>query len=177
MKLPIAPSLAILAVAFATACGGSSSSSSETAATSTPASAGGGYGKPAATSTPAAGSEAVSIKASKGELGTFLTDSEGRTLYLWEADKSSSSTCSGACAQAWPPLTTKAAPKAGAGVQASLLGTTKRDDGTMEVTYDGHPLYYFAGDSSPGQTSGQGNDGFGAEWYVVAPNGKAIDED
>ena len=82
--------------------------------------------------------------------------------------------CSGACAQAWPPLTTTSTPKAGGKVKASLLGTTKRSDGSREVTYAGHPLYYFAGDSTPGQTTGQGNNGFGSPWWVVSPAGQAI---
>jgi predicted lipoprotein with Yx(FWY)xxD motif len=172
--MKILPIIAVAAIALATACGGSSASSSDTGA---PASSGGGgaYGKPAS-STPAAGSgSAASIKTGSGGPGKFLVDAQGRTLYLWVADKGSKSTCSGACAQAWPPLTTTGAPKAGAGVQASLLGTTKRDDGTTEVTYNGHPLYRFAGDSAAGQTSGQGNEGFGAYWWVVAPDGKAIE--
>ena len=82
--------------------------------------------------------------------------------------------CSGACAQAWPPLTTTTTPKASGAVKASLLGTTKRADGSREVTYAGHPLYYFAGDSTPGQTTGQGSNSFGSPWWVVAPAGKAI---
>jgi predicted lipoprotein with Yx(FWY)xxD motif len=171
MKLPILPALAIVAVGVATACG-SSSSPSGTATTGS--SGGGAYGaKPAATQAAGSGSTA-SLKTGSGAPGTFLVDSQGRALYLWVADKGSSSMCSGACAQAWPPLTTKGAPKAGSGVKASLLGTTKRGDGTTEVTYGGHPLYYFAGDSGPGQTNGQGNEGFGAYWWVVAPDGKAI---
>jgi predicted lipoprotein with Yx(FWY)xxD motif len=84
------------------------------------------------------------------------------------------STCNGECATDWPPLTTKSAPKAGAGVKASLLGTSKRADGTQEVTYAGHPLYTFAGDTAPGQTTGQGSAAFGAPWWVVTPAGKAI---
>ena len=82
-------------------------------------------------------------------LGTFLVDAKGRALYLWDADHGSKSSCSGACAQAWPPLTTTSTPKAGGKAKASLLGTTKRSDGSREVTYAGHPLYYFAGDSDP----------------------------
>jgi predicted lipoprotein with Yx(FWY)xxD motif len=168
MKLPILPAVAVLAVGLATACGGSSSSNTSASAPS----GGGAYGKPA--STPAASSGAASIKTGSGKPGTFLVDSKGRALYLWEADKGKQSTCSGACAQAWPPLTTKDAPQAGSGVKASLLGTTKRSDGAVEVTYNGHPLYYFAGDSGAGQTNGQGSNAFGAEWYVVSPDGKAI---
>jgi predicted lipoprotein with Yx(FWY)xxD motif len=158
--------LSVLAAATLLAgCGGSSSSS------------GGAYGSGAATSPPkpatAAGS-AATVKTTTGNLGTFLVDAKGRALYLWEADKGSTSTCSGGCAEAWPPLTTTGKPLAGPGARASLLGTTKRADGTLEVTYAGHPLYYFAGDSQPGQTTGQDSDGFGADWFVVAPNGNAI---
>jgi predicted lipoprotein with Yx(FWY)xxD motif len=178
MKLPILPLVAVVAVGLATACGGGSSSDTSSSSASTPSSSGGGaygYGsKPSKTPAPSS-STTVSLKTASGDPGTFLVDSKGRALYLWEADKSDKSTCSGPCAQAWPPLTTAAMPKAGAGVKASLLGTTKRGDGTTEVTYGGHPLYYFAGDSGAGQTNGQGNDGFGADWWVVAPNGKAIE--
>ena len=84
------------------------------------------------------------------------------------------STCSGACAQAWPPVTTTGTPKASGAVKASLLGTTKRADGSSEVTYAGHPLYTFAGDTQAGQTNGQGSNGFGAPWWVVTPAGKAL---
>ena len=84
-----------------------------------------------------------------GSLGTFLVDAKGRTLYLWDADHGSKSSCGGACAQAWPPLTTTSTPKAGGKAKASLLGTTTRSDGSREVTYAGHPLYYFAGDTHP----------------------------
>jgi predicted lipoprotein with Yx(FWY)xxD motif len=83
--------------------------------------------------------------------------------------------CDGACASAWPPLTTADQPIAGAGVSASKLGTTKRGDGTSEVTYNGHPLYTFAGDSAPGETTGQGSDDFGAEWYVLSAPGTPIE--
>ena len=179
MKLVILPILAVLAAGSIAACGGSDNSSDTSSSPTSNTSSGGGgaYGAaPKATSTPAA-SGAVSLKTAKGEPGTFLVDSSGRALYLFEADKGSTSTCNGACAAAWPPLTTTGAPTAGTGVKADLLGTTKRDDGKMEVTYDGHPLYYFAGDSGPGQTKGQGVDGFGAEWYVVGPSGKAVEDE
>jgi predicted lipoprotein with Yx(FWY)xxD motif len=180
MKLVILPILAVLAAGSIAACGGSDNSSSTSSSpnSNTSNSGGGGaYGAaPKATDTPAA-SGAVSLKTAKGDPGTFLVDSSGRSLYLFEADKGDKSTCNDACAAAWPPLTTTGAPTAGDGVQASLLGTSKRDDGTMEVTYNGHPLYYFAGDKSAGETKGQGVDGFGAEWYVVAPNGKKLEEE
>jgi predicted lipoprotein with Yx(FWY)xxD motif len=124
---------------------------------------------------PAAKGATVDVRKSK--LGTMLVDSSGRSLYLFEADKGPSSTCSGSCAAAWPPLTTSGAPKAGGGVKQALLGTTKRKDGSTEVTYHGHPLYYYAGDSAPGATTGQALDQFGAEWYVLAPSGNKIDKD
>jgi predicted lipoprotein with Yx(FWY)xxD motif len=174
MKLSILPVIAVLAVGLATACGGSSSSTNTSSSAPASSSGGGAYGKPA--STPAASSGAASIKTGSGKPGTFLVDSQGRALYLWQADTGMQSTCSGACAQAWPPLTTTGKPQAGSGGKASRLGTTKRSDGTLEVTNAGHPLYYFAGDSGAGQTNGQGSDGFGAEWYVVSPLGKAVEK-
>jgi predicted lipoprotein with Yx(FWY)xxD motif len=105
----------------------------------------------------------------------MLADAAGRTLYLWEADQGDKSACDGQCAQAWPPLTTDGKPAAGEGVDASLLGTSKRADGTLGVTYAGHPLYYFSGDQAAGETNGKGSDGFGAKWWPVAPDGAAID--
>jgi len=162
MKHIILPILAVAAVGLATACGGSSANTSSSTA-STPTSSGGAYGNTPAQSTPAAKpASGASIKVASGGPGKFLVDAQGRSLYLWVADKGSMSTCSGACAQAWPPLTTTGKPQAGTGAKASLLGTTKRSDGTLQVTYGGHPLYSFAGDSGPGQTAGQGNEGFGA---------------
>jgi predicted lipoprotein with Yx(FWY)xxD motif len=111
-----------------------------------------------------------------GDLGRMLVDAEGRTLYVWAADQGAQSTCDGPCAEAWPPVTTVGEPKAGDGADASLLATSKRADGTLGVTYDGHPLYYFAGDSAAGDANGQGSDGFGATWSVVSPAGDAIAE-
>jgi predicted lipoprotein with Yx(FWY)xxD motif len=105
---------------------------------------------------------------------TYLTGMSGRAIYLWTADKGSTSSCSGACAQAWPPVTTTGKPAAGSGVTAADLGTTKRSDGSEQVTYKGHPLYYFVADKTAGSTSGQGSDGFGAKWWLVAPSGSAI---
>jgi predicted lipoprotein with Yx(FWY)xxD motif len=104
----------------------------------------------------------------------YLTDGSGRALYLWVADKGSKSVCSGECAVDWPPLTTKGTPSAGGGVKAGELGTSARADGAKQVTYNGHPLYYFEGDSGPGTTTGQGSPQFGAKWWLVAPNGAAI---
>lgn len=109
-------------------------------------------------------------------LGKVLVDAGGRTLYLFEADTSAKSTCDGDCAKAWPPLTTKGKPKAGKGVGAGKLGTSTRSDGTRGVTYNGHPLYRYEKDEKPGDTEGQGIDGFGAEWYVLDPSGKKIED-
>jgi predicted lipoprotein with Yx(FWY)xxD motif len=115
------------------------------------------------------------VKTADASMGTILVNGEGKTLYLFERDRGPHSTCSGACLQNWPAVTTDGAPKASGDVNASMLGTSKRDDGSTQVTYGGHPLYYFAGDSSPGDTSGQGVDAFGAEWYVVGPNGSKVE--
>ena len=159
-------SLAALGVAVAmvlAACGGSSTSSSSGSGT--------GYGAP--TSGSPGGSGPASVVGTKtGSLGTFLVDGKGRALYLWEADHGATSACSGACAQAWPPLTLTGTPKASGAVKGSLLGTTKRADGSREVTYAGHPLYLFAGDSRAGQTTGEGSTG--SPWWVVTPAGKAL---
>jgi predicted lipoprotein with Yx(FWY)xxD motif len=134
--------------------------------------AGASGGAPAAN-----GSGGASVAVASSELGQILVDGAGRTLYLFEADTGTASTCDGACASAWPPLATAGQPIAGPGVSASKLGTTKRSDGTTEVTYNGHPLYTFSGDSAPGQTSGQGSDGFGAEWYVLSAAGNPLETD
>jgi len=165
-------SLAALAVTSAlvlAACGGSGTSSSSGSA-STPSY---GAAKPS-TSNTSNSSGAASVGTKTSSLGTFLVDGNGRALYLWDADHGSKSTCAGACAQAWPPVTTTGTPKASGAVKASLLGTTKRADGSLEVTYAGHPLYTFAGDTQPGQTTGEGSNGFGAPWWVVTPAGKAL---
>ena len=152
--------LAVASALVLAACGSSGSSSPSSATTTS-----------SATSSP----RPASVVATKtSSLGTFLVDAKGRALYLWNADHGAKSVCSGACAQAWPPLTTTTTPKASGAVKASLLGTTKRADGSREVTYAGHPLYYYAGDSTPGQTTGQGSDSFGSPWWVVSPAGKAI---
>ncbi len=96
------------------------------------------------------------------------------TVYLFVADHTATSTCYSSCAQLWPPVLTNAAPVAGTGATASLLGTTMRTDGKTEVTYNGHPLYYFVTDKKPGDTTGQGVNSFGELWYVLSPAGAAI---
>jgi predicted lipoprotein with Yx(FWY)xxD motif len=114
------------------------------------------------------------VKIRSSSLGRILVDSRGITLYDFVKDKGRKSTCYGACAALWPPLLTKAKPIAGPGVRASLLGTTKRSDGKLEVTYGGRPLYYFVSDHKPGQTTGQGLNQFGAPWWVISAKGKEI---
>jgi predicted lipoprotein with Yx(FWY)xxD motif len=124
----------------------------------------------AASSTGTSGSGAT-IQTAHTSLGTVLTDSKGITVYLFEADTGTKSTCYGACAKVWPPVLTTGAPGAGPSTKASLLGTTKRTDGTTQVTYAGHPLYYFKATTKPGQVNGQGVNGFGAHWDAVRPSG------
>lgn len=108
--------------------------------------------------------------------GTYLSDNDGHAVYMFTADRKNMSKCDGACAQAWPPMMTSAAPLAGSGVNKALLGTMKRNGG-MQVTYGGMPLYYFVGDKAPGTTAGEGIDHFGGKWYLVAPVGQKIDTD
>lgn len=107
-------------------------------------------------------------------LGKILVTGKGRTLYLFEADKTSKSTCSGPCAKAWPPLLAKTKPTAGTGVQTELLNTSTRSTGGKQVTYKGHPLYTYQGDHKRGEINGQGLTQFGAKWYVLGPDGKAV---
>jgi predicted lipoprotein with Yx(FWY)xxD motif len=120
----------------------------------------------------------ATIKTRHTSLGTILVDAKGRTLYLFEKDTKNKSKCSGQCAVNWPPALTGGKPKAAGGAVASRLGTTKRSDGKTQVTYAGHPLYRFIADKNkPGSTKGEGVDAFGAEWYVVGPNGKKIEDE
>ena len=129
----------------------------------------------AAPGTPASGpATATVIESHAGSAGSFLTNASGRAVYLWAADSMNKSACSGACAGAWPPVTTTGKVTAADGAKAADLGTITRSDGSKQVTYDGHPLYFFAGDSGPGQSNGQGSDSFGAKWWLVAPAGTKI---
>jgi predicted lipoprotein with Yx(FWY)xxD motif len=119
----------------------------------------------------------IGLVSVSGIPGKFLADSQGRTMYLFEADKGGTSTCTGACAAAWPPVTASGMPTAGSGVNEALLGTVKRSDGTEQLTYNHHPLYYFAADTGAGTAKGQGSKAFGAGWYVVNAMGSKIDND
>lgn len=151
--------LAVVVVAPAlllAACGGSS-----------------GYGSATGTS---GGSTtgAATVETHSGAVGTYLTDGSGRALYLFTSDSGGTSTCTGACASAWPPLTPHGTTAAASGAKSSMLGTLTRSDGSKQVTYAGHPLYYFAGDSAAGDTNGEGSTAFGATWWLVAPTGASI---
>lgn len=114
--------------------------------------------------------------AKSGSLGQILVDGAGRSLYLFEKDKGSTSNCSGDCAKVWPPFTSSGPATAGTGAMSSLLGTTSRTDLSTQVTYHGHPLYYYVSDGSKaGSTAGQGLNQFGAGWYVLSPAGSKVD--
>jgi predicted lipoprotein with Yx(FWY)xxD motif len=156
---------------------GSSSSSTTTSPTATAAKAAAtssAYSHAAAT-TPAAGGVVVTVK--QGKPGTILAAGTNKmTVYLFEGDKGQASTCTGACASAWPPVTTAAAATATGAANAAMLGTITRSDGTKQVTYNGHPLYFFTQDKDSGDAYGQGVKAFGADWYVVAPSGNKVDE-
>jgi predicted lipoprotein with Yx(FWY)xxD motif len=155
--------IAALALGLA-ACANNSSSS-----------AGGNPYGGGATSAPPMASGAATIQTAKVPgVGTVLTNGDGMTLYLFEADTGTTSTCTGACAQSWPPETTSGNATGTMGATSSMLGTTTRDDGSTQVTYNGHPLYTYAGDTSSGTASGQGINAFGGLWYVVNTAGDAV---
>ena len=156
---------ALGATVLVAACG--SSGSSTGAAAGTPAGA-----SSSSSSSSGAASGSTVIKTASSSAGTFLVSGSGRAVYLWVKDTGDMSNCSGACAGAWPPVTGSAT--ASGGAKASDLGTITRSDGTKQVTYDGHPLYYFSGDSGPGSSTGQGSDSFGAKWWLVAPTGSDV---
>jgi predicted lipoprotein with Yx(FWY)xxD motif len=160
-RLRFGSAAALVGVCLVIAACGSGSNSSSSAANNAPA------------ANSATGNKA-SVRTASGSDGTYLVGAAGRALYLWVADSHDKSACAGACAKFWPPLTTKSAPVATSGVTASDLGTITRSGGVKQVTYDGHPLYYFLEDKSKGSLKGQGNNGFGAKWWLVAPSGAAI---
>ena len=125
-------------------------------------------------STGHAAGTAAALKTRHGKIGTFLVDGHGRTLYLFQKDKTARSRCSGACASDWPPLLTAGKATASGSVRKALLGTGKRSDGTTQVTYKGHPLYTYSGDQRPGDTNGQAVSAYGARWYAVTPSGRRV---
>jgi predicted lipoprotein with Yx(FWY)xxD motif len=117
-------------------------------------------------------SATVSLR--KTTLGMILVAANGHTIYLFGKDRNDKSACSASCAQYWPPLLARSKPTAGPGVQAALLGTTKRSNGSMEVTYNKHPLYTYVLDKQAGQTKGQGVSAFGATWHALSAKGAAV---
>ncbi len=156
--------LAIAGVALiAAGCGGGGTTS-----------AGPGY---AAAGTTIGSAQTGTIGLRHTKLGNVVVNGQGRTLYLFESDHGMSSSCTGACASIWPPLTATGKPAAGTGLSKTKITLIKRSDGSMQVSYGGHPLYTYAGDGAPGDTKGEGLNQFGAEWYVVSATGSKIDDD
>lgn len=188
--LPMIALPAVVAALAVAGCGGSSSSSSEgsayggsessggksnAAATTEPGGAyGGRYGASSTSSgsTSSQGGAATISVGKAGSLGAILVDSNGMTVYDFHKDKGTTSSCYGACEQNWPPVTTSGAPKASGGAQSSMLGTTERKDGTMQVTYAGHPIYTFIQDTKPGDAKGNDVSFFGGQWYALHSNGQ-----
>jgi predicted lipoprotein with Yx(FWY)xxD motif len=168
-RKPIAIALLIAALALVSAGCGSSNDSGTS---------GGGYGAGAAakptTTSPAESGGAVVAVAAVPKLGKVIVDEGGLTLYDFHKDKGTVSSCYGQCAAVWPPLTTEGSPQ-GKGVAASKLGTTKRKDGTTQVTFAGHPLYTYAADSKPGEANGNDFSSFGAQWYALEPSGAELE--
>lgn len=170
MTRSIGIAAALIAVLAAAGCGSSNSSSSS----------GGAYGSggesstsKSASSKPAStvGAAVVSV-ATVPKAGQVIVDSKGFTLYDFHKDKGSKSSCYGACAGVWPPLTTEGTPQAQGGAVSSKLGTTKRSDGTMQVTYAGWPLYTYTADTKPGEANGNDFSSYGAQWYALKANGE-----
>ena len=149
--------LTVAAVLAAAACGSSGGSPSANGGSSTGAQAG-----------------QTMITTRSGPAGTYLANGSGRAVYLFLADSMNKSKCSGACTSIWPPVVATGTLSASGSAVSGDLGSITRSDGTKQVTYKGHPLYYFSGDSGPGMTKGQGISGFGAKWWLVAPSGKPL---
>jgi predicted lipoprotein with Yx(FWY)xxD motif len=156
MRLRSGGLLLVGVAALVTACGGSGSSP--------------GSAKVAATN-PAGG---AAVTTHSGPSGTYLTDAKGNTLYMFAPDTATHSACNTACLADWPALTTSGSPTATGGADATKVGTLKMSSGAMQVSYGGHPLYYFSGDSKPGDTSGQGMNQFGGKWWELAASGQPI---
>ncbi len=155
-RLGLAGVLVVAGVVLA-ACGGSSSGASS--------------GAPAGASGSTA---AATVETASGPQGTYLTDGSGRTLYVFAPDTGSTSTCNGQCASVWPPLVASGAATAAGDAKASLLGSSKRADGSMQVTYAGHPLYTYVADTAKGDVKGQGLNVDGGLWWIVAADGTSI---
>ena len=166
MPAPVKVGVPLAAAALlAAACSSGTSSSAATPATSSPAAGNSGN---------AAAASSTVISSASSSAGPVLINGSGRAVYVWAKDTKDMSACTGACASAWPPVQATGKVTAALSAVSSDLGTITRSDGTKQVTYDGHPLYYFSGDSGAGQANGQGSDNFGAEWWLVAPSGTDV---
>jgi predicted lipoprotein with Yx(FWY)xxD motif len=175
VRHPLALGAAATAAVVLLAGCGSSSTSSTSSAASAPSSA--AHSTPAPTTTAASAASGELVVTKHGKLGTILAAGPKKlTVYLWEGDKSPASSCTGACAKAWPPVTTDGAPTAAGSAVTADLGTITRSDGSKQVTYKGHPLYFFEKDGDAGDAYGQGSKAFGADWYVLKPSGSKVDE-
>ena len=161
----IAIAAVLAAVLIAAGCGSSAGGSAYSA----------GPSGSAAMASARSGTGASKVGVASSQFGRIVVDGKGRTLYLSEKDKRRRSACYGECATFWPPLLTHGKPVARPGVKQSLLGTTRRANGSQQVTYAGHPLYRFALDTKPGQTKGEGLQDFGGGWDVVSPAGEKIE--
>ena len=179
VPMPVKVGAPLAAALLAGACSSGTSSTAGTKANVSPVAAAphsaashGAAPHSAAPGSSAASSTVIGTASASGS--KFLISGTGHAIYLWAKDGKNSSACTGACASAWPPVPATGKVTAVGGAVSSDLGTITRSDGTKQVTYDGHPLYYFAGDSGPGQASGQGSDSFGAKWWLVSPSGADV---
>ncbi len=162
-------------------CGGDDGKSSAATTPDEPAATAAASGSEASTETRAGRDDSAgqsrrrgkTVKVMSTRYGEMLFDGRGRALYLFTREKSDRSRCYGACAKAWPPFFTRGRPRAGKGVDASLLGTSRRRGGRSIVTYNGHPLYYYVTDTEPGEVTCQNVVEFGGTWLVVTPDGRA----
>ena len=168
---------AFFSAALVAGCGGEAQTDSETASTASTAST--ADTAPAKTAADTATtpvktkSKGTTVKVVPSQYGPVVADSRGEAFYLFAGEKSSRSRCYGACADRWPPVLANGKPRAGPGGHSRLLGTTRRTDGKLQLTYAGHPMYYYAGDA-PGRILCQGVTEFGGLWLVVRPSGRAV---
>jgi predicted lipoprotein with Yx(FWY)xxD motif len=165
IKLRFIATAALLAGAFA-GCGSSDSNAQDDPVVSAESSA--------ALTANTAAARGAKLKITDSDYGRILSNGRGRALYLFTADRGKASTCSGDCATAWPPYIVKRKPVAGSGVRRGLIGTTRRDDGRLQATYAGHPVYFYVDDNEPGEVLCQAVNEFGGFWYVVRASGKAV---
>jgi predicted lipoprotein with Yx(FWY)xxD motif len=170
-RLSIAGAATAMALA-AGGCGGGDGDGDRGGAAKAPVSS----SKTATESTPTAAAarrRGTRVKIIRSEFGRVLADRRGEALYLFDKEKTKRSECYGACARAWPPVLTKGKPRAGKGARARLLGTTRRRNGKRQVTYRGHPLYYYVHDE-PGRILCQDVEEFGGTWLLVRRSGRAV---